>query len=104
MCLGEGVWLTKVSLSHWRIVSAITCNRSFLVLICLMAKQGLARGSPFQIDYVAASWAMLWVFSCSIKGSFVVFKCFDLLSVSSTKEGQFLPHFSRLEEETIKEK
>lgn len=70
----------------------------------LDGQTGIGTWLTIQIDYVAASWAMLWVFSCSIKGSFVVFKCFDLLSVSSTKEGQFLPHFSRLEEETIKEK
>lgn len=71
--------------SLWSIVSAVTSNRSFLVVICLIAKQGSARGLPFQIDYVPASWAVLWVFSCSIKGSFVVFKCFYLFSVSSTK-------------------
>lgn len=105
MSLGERVWL-KVLLSHWPIVSAITWNRSFLVVICLMAKQGLAHGLPFQIDYIAASWAMLWVFSCSIKGSFMVFKCFYsfLFLQLKTMTDQFLPHFSPLEEETIKEK
>lgn len=76
---------TDFILTFTPIVSAITLNRSFLVVICLMAKQGLARGLPFQIDYVAASWGTLWVFICSIKGGFVVFKCFYLFSVSSTK-------------------